>query len=110
MVCRGGAEDLRRSKVKPRIYDITATLKWPFFFKVVPAPTKGKELVFIRQPVGVAAMITPWNFPAAMITRKAGAALAAGCTLVVKPAEDTPLTALALAALAEEAGFPKGIF
>ena len=55
-------------------------------------------------------MITPWNFPAAMITRKAGAALAAGCTLVVKPAEDTPLTALALAALAEEAGFPKGIF
>ena len=76
----------------------------------MPAPTKGKELVFIRQPVGVAAMITPWNFPAAMITRKAGAALAAGCTLVVKPAEDTPLTALALAALAEEAGFPKGIF
>ena len=67
-------------------------------------------MVFIRQPVGVAAMITPWNFPAAMITRKAGAALAAGCTLVVKPAEDTPLTALALAALAEEAGFPKGIF
>ena len=60
--------------------------------------------------MGVAAMITPWNFPAAMITRKAGAALAAGCTLVVKPAEDTPLTALALAALAEEAGFPKGIF
>ena len=59
--------------------------------------------------MGVAAMITPWNFPAAMITRKAGAALAAGCTLVVKPAEDTPLTALALAALAEEAGFPKGI-
>ena len=53
-------------------------------------------------------MITPWNFPAAMITRKAGAALAAGCTLVVKPAEDTPLTALALAALADEAGFPKG--
>jgi len=77
--------------------------------EVVPAPTKGKELVFIRQPVGVAAMITPWNFPAAMITRKAGAALAAGCTLVVKPAEDTPLTALALAALAEEAGFPKGV-
>ena len=106
MVCRGGAEDLRRSKVKPQIYDIT--LKG-LFFKVVPAPTKGKELVFIRQPVGVAAMITPWNFPAAMITRKAGAALAAGCTLVVKPAEDTPLTALALAALAEEAGFPKGI-
>ena len=77
--------------------------------EVVPAPTKGKEMVFIRQPVGVAAMITPWNFPAAMITRKAGAALAAGCTLVVKPAEDTPLTALALANLAEQAGFPKGV-
>jgi len=77
--------------------------------EVVPAPTKGKELVFIRQPVGVAAMITPWNFPAAMFTRKAGAALAAGCTIVLKPAEDTPLTALALAALAEKAGFPKGV-
>ena len=58
--------------------------------EVVPAGTKGKEMVFIRQPVGVAALITPWNFPAAMITRKAGAALAAGCTVVVKPAEDTP--------------------
>merc|ERR1711878_14645 len=73
------------------------------------AEAKGKELVFIRQPVGVAAMITPWNFPAAMFTRKAGAALAAGCTIVLKPAEDTPLTALALAALAEKAGFPKGV-
>ena len=111
MVCRGGQEDLRRSKTKPEIYEITvlkATLFFLVAFKVVPAPTKGKELVFIRQPVGVAAMITPWNFPAAMITRKAGAALAAGCTVVVKPAEDTPLTALALAVLAEEAGFPKG--
>jgi len=77
--------------------------------EVVPAPTRGKELVLIRQPLGVAAMITPWNFPAAMFTRKAGAALAAGCTIVLKPAEDTPLTALALAALAEEAGFPKGV-
>jgi len=75
----------------------------------IPAPTKGKEMVCIRQPVGVAAMITPWNFPAAMITRKAGAALASGCTIVVKPAEDTPLTALALANLAEQAGFPKGV-
>jgi len=77
--------------------------------EVVPAPTKGKEMVLIRQPVGVAALITPWNFPAAMITRKAGAALASGCTIVVKPAEDTPLTALALANLAEQAGFPKGV-
>jgi acyl-CoA reductase-like NAD-dependent aldehyde dehydrogenase len=80
------------------------------FQKVVPAPSKGKELIFIKQPIGVAAMITPWNFPAAMITRKVGAALAAGCTCVIKPAEDTPLTALALCSLAEEAGIPKGTY
>jgi acyl-CoA reductase-like NAD-dependent aldehyde dehydrogenase len=78
--------------------------------EVVPAPSKGKELIFIKQPIGVAAMITPWNFPAAMITRKVGAALAAGCTCVIKPAEDTPLTALALCSLAEEAGIPKGTY
>lgn len=65
--------------------------------------------MLLKQPVGVAALITPWNFPHAMITRKAGAALAAGCTCVVKPSEDTPLTALALTALAEEAGFPAGV-
>jgi succinate-semialdehyde dehydrogenase/glutarate-semialdehyde dehydrogenase len=64
----------------------------------------------IRQPVGVIAAITPWNFPAAMITRKVSPALAAGCTAVVKPAPETPLTALALAVLAERAGFPPGVF
>ena len=67
-------------------------------------------MLFIRQPIGVAAMITPWNFPNAMITRKVGAAMAAGCTCVLKPAEDTPLSALALGELAEQAGIPKGVF
>lgn len=77
---------------------------------VVEGNTRTKELVFIRQPIGVVGLITPWNFPLAMITRKAGAALAAGCTCVVKPAEDTPLTALALAELVHRAGFPPGVF
>ena len=63
--------------------------------------------MIVKEPIGVAAMITPWNFPNAMITRKVGAALAAGCTCVVKPAEDTPLSALSLAYLAEKAGIPK---
>src|SRR3954468_11495589 len=63
-----------------------------------------------RQPVGVAGLITPWNFPAAMITRKVGPALAAGCTVVLKPSEETPFTALKLAELAEEAGVPAGVF
>src|SRR5262249_19337878 len=68
------------------------------------------RVVGIKQPVGVVAAITPWNFPAAMITRKAGPALAVGCTMVLKPASETPLTALALAELAERAGLPKGVF
>ncbi|XP_070558115.1 succinate-semialdehyde dehydrogenase, mitochondrial-like [Ptychodera flava] len=76
---------------------------------VIPAPTGNKRLVVIKQPVGVAAMITPWNFPSAMITRKVGAALAAGCTTVVKPAEDTPYSALALCELADRAGIPAGV-
>ena len=77
--------------------------------EVAASPTNTKEMLFIRQPIGVAAMITPWNFPNAMITRKVGAALAAGCTCVVKPAEDTPLSALALAELADQAGIPPGV-
>ncbi|XP_038054347.1 succinate-semialdehyde dehydrogenase, mitochondrial-like [Patiria miniata] len=77
---------------------------------VVPTIMKNKRQIFLKQPVGVAALITPWNFPNAMITRKLGAALAAGCTTVVKPAEDTPLSALALIPLAEEAGLPPGVF
>ncbi|HEU4703158.1 MAG TPA: NAD-dependent succinate-semialdehyde dehydrogenase [Conexibacter sp.] len=76
--------------------------------QLVPAPRGEDRIVTMRQPVGVAVAITPWNFPLAMITRKAGAGLAAGCTLVVKPAEQTPLSALALAELAARAGIPAG--
>jgi succinate-semialdehyde dehydrogenase/glutarate-semialdehyde dehydrogenase len=75
----------------------------------IPAPTADKRIVVIKQPIGVCAAITPWNFPAAMITRKAGPALAAGCTMVVKPASQTPFSALALCVLAERAGVPKGV-
>lgn len=75
---------------------------------VIPEPVRGKKLFAVKEPVGVVAAITPWNFPLAMIARKLAPALAAGCTVVAKPAEDTPLTALALVALAEEAGFPAG--
>uniref|UniRef100_A0A8B9GYN0 Succinate-semialdehyde dehydrogenase, mitochondrial n=1 Tax=Astyanax mexicanus TaxID=7994 RepID=A0A8B9GYN0_ASTMX len=77
---------------------------------IVPAPAKDRKMLLLKQPVGVASVITPWNFPSAMITRKVGAALAAGCTVVVKPAEDTPLSALALAELAVQAGIPPGVF
>jgi succinate-semialdehyde dehydrogenase/glutarate-semialdehyde dehydrogenase len=77
---------------------------------IIPHPSNDKRLVVIKQPVGVVASITPWNFPNAMITRKAAPALAAGCTFVAKPATETPLSALALAALAEEAGIPAGVF
>lgn len=77
---------------------------------VIPAHASDKRIVVIKQPIGVVAAITPWNFPVAMITRKVAPALAAGCPVVVKPAEDTPLCALALARLAEEAGIPKGVF
>nr|WP_064245038.1 NAD-dependent succinate-semialdehyde dehydrogenase [Rhizobium leguminosarum]OAP97351.1 succinate-semialdehyde dehydrogenase (NADP(+)) [Rhizobium leguminosarum] len=77
---------------------------------IIPAPTTDKRILVFKQPIGVCAAITPWNFPAAMITRKAAPALAAGCTMVVKPAEQTPLTALALGVLAEQAGIPAGVF
>jgi succinate-semialdehyde dehydrogenase/glutarate-semialdehyde dehydrogenase len=77
--------------------------------ETIPASHPNKRILVQKQPVGVVAAITPWNFPAAMITRKIGPALAAGCTAVVKPAEQTPLTALKLAELAEEAGIPKGV-
>jgi succinate-semialdehyde dehydrogenase/glutarate-semialdehyde dehydrogenase len=78
--------------------------------ETIPSPKADARIIVIKQPIGVVAAITPWNFPSAMITRKVTPALAAGCTAVVKPAEDTPLSALALAALAEEAGIPKGVF
>uniref|UniRef100_A0A667Z4H7 Succinate-semialdehyde dehydrogenase n=1 Tax=Myripristis murdjan TaxID=586833 RepID=A0A667Z4H7_9TELE len=77
---------------------------------IVPSAAKDRKVLLLKQPVGVASIITPWNFPSAMITRKVGAALAAGCTVVVKPAEDTPLSALALAELASQAGIPPGVF
>ena len=73
---------------------------------VIPSPLRDRRLLVLKEPVGVVAAITPWNFPAAMITRKCAPALAAGCSVVIKPAGETPLSALALAALAEQAGFP----
>jgi len=75
----------------------------------IPAPSEDRRILVLKQPVGVAAAITPWNFPIAMITRKVAPALAAGCPIIVKPSELTPLSALALAVLAERAGFPSGV-
>ncbi len=77
--------------------------------EVIPTPWPDRRILTLKEPVGVCAAITPWNFPAAMIARKAGAALAAGCTMVVKPAPQTPFSALALAVLAERAGLPAGV-
>ena len=76
----------------------------------IPVGSNDKRIIVIKQPVGVVAAITPWNFPSAMIARKAAAALAAGCTFIVKPSELTPLSALAMAELADRAGIPKGVF
>ncbi|MCE1228349.1 MAG: NAD-dependent succinate-semialdehyde dehydrogenase [Firmicutes bacterium] len=78
--------------------------------EVIPAHARDKRIVVLKEPIGVCAAITPWNFPSAMITRKAGPALAAGCTMVVKPASATPFSALALAELAQRAGVPPGVF
>jgi succinate-semialdehyde dehydrogenase/glutarate-semialdehyde dehydrogenase len=78
--------------------------------ETIPAHARDKRIVVIKEPIGVCAAITPWNFPAAMITRKAGPALAAGCTMVVKPATATPYSALALAELGARAGIPAGVF
>ncbi len=77
--------------------------------ETIPAPSADKRLVTIKQPIGVACAITPWNFPIAMITRKAGPALAAGCSFVVKPSESTPLSAFAVAELAYQAGIPRDV-
>src|SRR6195256_4879623 len=76
----------------------------------IPGHQADKRIVVLKQPIGVAACITPWNFPLAMITRKAGPAIAAGCTVVLKPASQTPFSGLALAELAERAGVPRGVF
>ena len=78
--------------------------------EVIPQHQADKRILVLKQPIGVSAMITPWNFPNAMITRKAAPALAAGCPVVIKPAEQTPFSALAMAELAERAGIPKGVF
>jgi len=78
--------------------------------ETIPGHQRDKRITVLKQPIGVAASITPWNFPNAMITRKAGPALAAGCAFVARPAAETPLSALVLAALAEEAGVPAGVF
>ena len=78
--------------------------------ETIPGHVADKRLIVIKQPIGVCAAITPWNFPSAMITRKVGPALAAGCTIVLKPASQTPFSALALCQLAEEAGVPSGVF
>src|SRR4029079_2514483 len=77
---------------------------------VIPSNVPNQHILVIKQPIGVVAAITPWNFPIAMITRKCAPALASGCTFVLKPSEDTPLSALALAYLAGEAGIPAGVF
>ncbi|HHB93254.1 MAG TPA: NAD-dependent succinate-semialdehyde dehydrogenase [Thioploca sp.] len=76
---------------------------------IIPEPLPGRRIVVLKQPIGVVAAITPWNFPNAMITRKCAPALAVGCTMVIKPAKNTPFSALALASLAEQAGIPKGV-
>src|SRR5437660_1794818 len=76
----------------------------------IPSHGADKRIIVLKQPIGVCGAITPWNFPAAMITRKAGPALASGCTMVLKPASQTPFSALALCELAERAGVPKGVF
>src|SRR5580693_7912921 len=77
---------------------------------VIPTNQPGRRIIVLKEPIGVVSAITPWNFPNAMITRKCAPALAAGCTFVIKPAEDTPLSALALAELAGRAGIPAGVF
>ncbi|MCQ9618157.1 NAD-dependent succinate-semialdehyde dehydrogenase [Paenalcaligenes niemegkensis] len=78
--------------------------------QTIPGPAADRRVVVVKEPVGVCAAITPWNFPSSMITRKVGAALGAGCTIVVKPATQTPFSAYALAVLAQEAGVPEGVF
>lgn len=103
------------SEAKDEVLYAASFIEWfaeegkRIYGETIPAPTNDKRIIVLKQPIGVCAAITPWNFPAAMITRKAAPALAAGCTMIVKPAEQTPLTALALGVLAEQAGIPAGV-
>ena len=104
------------SEAKGEIAYAASFLEWfaeeakRIYGDTIPGHQPDKRIIVIKQPIGVTAAITPWNFPSAMITRKAGPALAAGCTMVLKPASQTPYSALALAALAEKAGIPPGVF
>ncbi|MGF6726121.1 succinate-semialdehyde dehydrogenase/glutarate-semialdehyde dehydrogenase [Paraburkholderia sp. GAS41] len=104
------------SEAKGEILYAASFLEWfaeeakRVYGDTIPTPASDKRIVVTKEPIGVCAAVTPWNFPAAMITRKVGPALAAGCPIVVKPAEATPFSALALAVLAERAGVPAGIF
>ncbi|MFN7025135.1 MAG: NAD-dependent succinate-semialdehyde dehydrogenase [Pseudorhizobium sp.] len=113
MTCEQGkplAESLGEISYAANFLDWFAAEGERAYGETIPSHLSGSRLSVQMQPVGVTVAITPWNFPAAMITRKAGAALAAGCTMIVKPAPETPLSALALAKLAEEAGIPAGVF
>ena len=119
---RGLAELMTREQGKPiaeamgEVMYAASFLEWfaeeakRVYGDVIPSHRADARILVLKEPIGVVAAITPWNFPLAMITRKAGPALAAGCTMVLKPSEETPLSALALAALAEEAGIPPGVF
>ena len=104
------------AEAKGEIVANAAYLEWfaeeakRVYGEVIPAPSADRRVIVMKQPIGVCAAITPWNFPNGMITRKAGPALAAGCPIIVKPASQTPLSALALAVLAERAGIPPGVF
>jgi succinate-semialdehyde dehydrogenase/glutarate-semialdehyde dehydrogenase len=103
-------------EARGEVVGAAATIQWcseegrRVYGEFLEGPKPGSKIIVSRHPVGVVGAITPWNFPASMITRKVGPALAAGCTVVLKPAESTPLTALALGALALEAGLPDGVF
>lgn len=104
------------AEAKGEILSNAAYLEWfgeeakRVYGEVIPAPSQDRRVIVLKQPIGVCAAITPWNFPNGMITRKAGPALAAGCPIIVKPASQTPLSAIALAVLAERAGIPAGVF
>lgn len=104
------------TEAKGEVLAAAATIQWcaeegrRMYGEFLEGPKAGTKIIVSREPVGVVGAITPWNFPAGMITRKVGPALAAGCTVVLKPAESTPLSALALGALALEAGIPAGVF
>ncbi|GGA94828.1 NAD-dependent succinate-semialdehyde dehydrogenase [Brucella endophytica] len=104
------------SEAKGEIISNAAYLEWfaeeakRIDGNLIPGPNRNQRVMVLKQPVGVCAAITPWNFPNGMITRKAGPALAAGCSMILKPASQTPLSALALAVLAERAGVPAGVF